>query len=344
MKKNSNHIKRKFIGGVLCCSLLAGCGVASYEQPQTQSKISSSQIISRSRVLLPVAGGQTIQVPAALMTDTYQLWQPVKVRGWKPSKPMPDIPSGPFASTLATDLPPSETDVIESYLYNLTHNNQALVTRVLERADEHLPVILESIRAHNLPLELACLPMVESAFQPRAVSPAGAAGLWQLMPETARRYGLTVNAETDERFDVRKATSAAIDYLADLYRLFNDWPLALAAYNCGEGAMKRALARTNTASLSELIVACRAGGGAASPLAEETLRYVPQFVAAVQIMTNSDKFGFTSSTPLRLDGRANKIQVQAQVQAQDREPPLTLIGRNRPVQRSVMVPRSKRIQ
>jgi len=333
MGKNSNHINRRFIAGILCCCLLAGCGASSDE---AQSEIPTSRIISGSRVRLPAAGGQTIQLPAALMTDTYELWQPLNAKERVPSKRIPDIPAGPFASKLTADLPHSEADTVYGYLYNWTNHRQALLTRVLARADEYLPVILESIKIHNLPIELACLPMVESAFEPKAVSPAGAAGIWQLMPETARRYGLTVNAETDERFNVGKSTAAAINYLADLYRLFNDWPLALAAYNSGEGTMKRALARTNTASLSELIVACRTGGESASPLAEETLRFVPQFVAAVQIMTNSDKFGFTNYTLLHLDDIPNKVQKE--------EPPLIFTGWDKPVERPVIVPRSKRIE
>jgi soluble lytic murein transglycosylase-like protein len=207
---------------------------------------------------------------------------------------------------------------MRSYLYSLTRSRRDVAIRVLEKAENYLPVILESLHARGLPAELACLPMVESAFEPKALSPAGAAGLWQLMPETARRFGLTVNSETDERFDLRKSTAAAAAYLAALHALFKDWPLALAAYNCGEGAMRRALSETNSLTLPELARACRLMGGSGSPLARETLRFVPQFAAAVQIMTNSRAFGLTDHALLQAEPRSASVP--------DREPPLTLVG------------------
>ncbi|MCL2340760.1 MAG: transglycosylase SLT domain-containing protein, partial [Proteobacteria bacterium] len=102
----------------------------------------------------------------------------------------------------------------------------------------------------------------------------------------ARRFGLRVNGETDERFNPAKATEAATDYLAMLYQQFQDWPLAIAAYNCGEGAMQKALAQTNAANLAELTRQCRLAPKQ-SPLVEETLNFVPAFAAAVEVMTRS---------------------------------------------------------
>ena len=175
------------------------------------------------------------------------------------------------------------------YFYRLTHERRELTQKVLDRAEKYLAVVQEGVRRHGLPPEIACLPLVESAFEPRAVSPAGAAGLWQLMPATARRYGLTVTNELDERFDVQKSTAAAAAYLASLFKLFGDWPLALAAYNCGEGTMQKALGQSGRSSLEDLILYCRQGE--ASPLQEETLRYVPQFAAAVLLMHQAGKPG-----------------------------------------------------
>jgi membrane-bound lytic murein transglycosylase D len=278
-----------------------------------------SKSIGSSRVLLPAAGGQTIRVPAAMMGDAYELWSPVRESERKPLRRVPDIPAGAFVSRLAAQLSPPEAEEMRSYLYRLTQGRRDLAFRVLERAEHHLPVILEALSARGLPAELACLPMVESAFEPRAVSPAGAAGLWQLMPETARRFGLTVNSEIDERFDVRKSTAAAAAYLAALHALFKDWPLALAAYNCGEGAMLRALSHTNALTLPELARACRVMEGSGSPLSGETLRFVPQFAAAVQIMANSREFGLTDQAMLRTEPRT--------ASARDAEPPLALVGR-----------------
>ena len=320
--------------GIICCALATGCGFRNYE---AEIAVPASRTISMSRVVIPAAGGQTIQVPTALMADAYELWHPLNDKEIRVPKAVPRHPAVPIDRHLQAWLPPTETDVMERYLYRLTHSRRDLAVRVLERAENYLPIILESLRARGLPSELACLPMVESAFEPRAVSPAGAAGLWQLMPQTARRFGLTVNSEIDERFDVRKSTAAATAYLATLYGIFNDWPLALAAYNCGEGAMMRALSNTNTSSLPELTEACRTNGGYRSHLAEETLRFVPQFAAAVQIMSNSNTFGLTNHAILHLDSRSVPVQAK--------ESSLVLIGRYDAEPESQIIPaRSRRIE
>jgi hypothetical protein len=104
------------------------------------------------------------------------------------------------------------------------------------------------------------------------------------MPDTARRFGLRVNSKVDERFNVAKATRAATAYLSWLYYYFGDWPLAVAAYNCGEGTMKKALESSGSASLDALTAHCRAQPEELSPLKEETLRFVPQFAAAILFM------------------------------------------------------------
>lgn len=334
MNTASLHTLLILVTGVICCALTTSCGMRSYE---AESGIPASKSISTSRVVLPSAGGQTIRVPTAMMADAHELWHPLNDKERKMPKRVPDIPARPFESGLTAWLQPTETGVMQRYLYRLTHSRRDLAVRVLERAENYLPVILASLRAHGLPDELACLPMVESAFEPKAVSPAGAAGLWQLMPETARRFGLVVNAVTDERFDIHKSTAAATSYLATLYSIFGDWPLALAAYNCGEGAMQRALSRTDANSLSGLTQACRVAGGSGSPLAEETLRFVPQFAAAVHIMSNSDVFGLTGHAVLHVEQRA--------IPTQSKEPALMLLGRYEAVPEvQTMLPRIQRIE
>lgn len=126
---------------------------------------------------------------------------------------------------------------------------------------------LAILRAHGLPEELVAVVAVESGFQPSAISPKGARGLWQLMPETARRYGLTVGGEGDERLDPLKSTHAAARYMKDLYAQFANWPLALAAYNAGEQRVERALSRMGARDFWTL--------ARHAALPEETRAYVP---------------------------------------------------------------------
>lgn len=148
----------------------------------------------------------------------------------------------------------------------------------LRRANLYIPYIKPVLRSYGLPEELALLPLVESGFNPFAVSRSGAGGIWQLMPFTARKYGLRVSREIDERFDLLKSTHAAARYLRDLYRMFGNWELALAAYNCGEGCVKR-----------------RTGGSdfwrKKRFLPEQTRKYVPRFFAALLIARSPHRYG-----------------------------------------------------
>ena len=140
-----------------------------------------------------------------------------------------------------------------------------------QRVEELRPILDPILSEVGVPEELMAVVVVESGGNPAALSPKGARGLWQLMPDTARRYGLTVNADTDERLDVLKSTRAAAEYLRDLYVEFHDWQLALAAYNAGEQAVQQALARTGGAGFSV----------AAPVLPAETQNYVPAVLAVL---------------------------------------------------------------
>ena len=157
------------------------------------------------------------------------------------------------------------------------------VRRMVERSRRYLFHIVGEVERRAMPMEIALLPMIESAFNPNANSPSDASGIWQFIPSTGRHYGLKQDHWYDGRRDITAATNAALDYLGKLYLDFGDWQLALAAYNCGEGCVSRAIQRnvqkglpTNYASL---------------PLPTETRHYVPKLLAIKNLVLAPERFG-----------------------------------------------------
>jgi soluble lytic murein transglycosylase-like protein len=137
------------------------------------------------------------------------------------------------------------------------------------------PTVEPILRSHGVPADLAAIILVESGGRAAALSPKGARGLWQLMPDTARRYGLRVDEIRDERIDLFKATNAAARYLHDLYAQFGDWKLALAAYNTGEANVGSAMTRAHTQDFNQLT--------SLQMLPLETRNYVPRVLAAATL-------------------------------------------------------------
>lgn len=164
--------------------------------------------------------------------------------------------------------------------------------RSLDRSRKYLFHILNEVERRGMPTELALLPMVESSFVPTAVSPVGAAGLWQFMPATGRQYGLEQTWWYDGRRDVVDATRAALDYLQNLYTLFGDWNLALAAYNWGEGNVSRAIARLQASGQEVTYEALK--------MPNETRNYAPKLLAVRNLLMAPEKYG------LKLDKFPNK--------------------------------------
>lgn len=179
-------------------------------------------------------------------------------------------------------------ELVRSYIKRYT-DGSGLMSRVLALAQYYFPMIEEELLKAGLPVELRAMAIIESALQATVVSRAGASGLWQFMPVTARAYGLEVNSMVDERFDPYKATKAACKYMKDLYKMYNDWSLAIAAYNCGPGNVNKALAR--------------AGGNPQSfwdvywYLPSETRGYVPAFIAANYAYAYHQAHNITYSEP-----------------------------------------------
>lgn len=162
------------------------------------------------------------------------------------------------------------------------------VRRMLERSRRYLYHIVQEVDRRAMPTEIALLPMIESAFNSSAQSSSSASGIWQFMPATGRLYGLKQDTWYDGRRDFTAATNAALDYLGKLYLDFGDWQLALAAYNCGEGCVARAIQKNVDQGLPT--------DYASLPLPEETRNYVPKLLAIKKLIRNPEQFGVSLDT------------------------------------------------
>ena len=182
------------------------------------------------------------------------------------------------------DIPVVINAQVQSWIEFFTTRGKRYFRRYLERSGRWLPLIHEQLDARGLPRDLAYLSMIESGFTLHAKSWAGAVGPWQFMPATARREGLTVNQWVDERRDFKVATRAAAQHIAGLFKRFDDWYLALAAYNAGAGRISKAMKRYESHNYWDI--------SQYEYLALETKLYVPKFIAAVIISHAPERFGF----------------------------------------------------
>ncbi|WP_245591306.1 transglycosylase SLT domain-containing protein [Derxia gummosa] len=156
------------------------------------------------------------------------------------------------------------------------------VRQTAERASRYLFHIVDEIERRGMPTEIALLPFIESAFNPQALSPAAASGIWQFIPGTGKTFGLRQNLFRDDRRDVLESTRAALDYLGKLHDMFGDWHLALAAYNWGEGAVQRAIEKNQRRGLPT--------DYASLDMPAETRNYVPRLQAVKNIVANPGEF------------------------------------------------------
>jgi membrane-bound lytic murein transglycosylase D len=157
------------------------------------------------------------------------------------------------------------------------------IRRFVERGSKYLHHIVEEVEKRGMPMEIALLPIVESAFNPKAYSRSHASGLWQFIPSTGKSYGLKQDWYNDHRRDVVAGTDAALNYLQKLYGMFGSWELAIAAYNCGEGCVGRAIAQNQKRGLPTDYLSLR--------LPPETMHYVPKLIAVKNIILSPGTYG-----------------------------------------------------
>ncbi|MBN3520130.1 LysM peptidoglycan-binding domain-containing protein [Algoriphagus lutimaris] len=191
-------------------------------------------------------------------------------------------------SKMDTEMPFELNDRIFSFIQYFTVRNRDYTRMVLARKDLFFDMFDETLKKHEMPAEIKYLSIIESGLDPQIRSRVGAIGLWQFMPATGRMYGMYVNSEVDDRMDPEKSTDAAAKYLKSLYRMFGDWEVAMAAYNCGPGNVRRAIRRSGGK---------KTFWGIYNYLPRETRSYVPQVQAMLYILNHLDEHNLNLEDP-----------------------------------------------
>lgn len=196
----------------------------------------------------------------------------------------------------------------ELLLFTVGHEKDSFRS-AYQRSGRYRPYMVQALKQAGLPEELSWLPLIESGFKVKALSPARALGLWQFIPSTGYKFGLNRTNYVDERIDFIKATDAAIDYLQELHNIFGDWATVLAAYNCGEGRVLQVIRTQNVNYLDNF-------WDLYQRLPRETARYVPRFFATLQIIKNPEKYGLDQlalDSPLEYD----QLEINRQAHLKD---------------------------
>lgn len=254
----SRRVIPSAIGLLLASLLTAGCATAPADDPKAAAGPATAwEKSSKSAVLIRDADGQLLH-----LAHHPDVWTRIRA-GFKMQKL-----DGPLVAKH------------EQWFIN----NPEYMERMLERAGMYLYYIVEEVEKRGMPMEIALLPAIESAYKPYAYSRAKAAGLWQFIPSTGKLYGLKANWWYDGRRDVEAATKAALDYLEKLRDDFDgDWHLALAAYNAGEGKVSRMMEYNRQRGLPTDYAHLK--------LRPETVNYVPRLLAFVNIVAEPEKYG-----------------------------------------------------
>lgn len=178
-------------------------------------------------------------------------------------------------SLLETEIPLEYNQQVRAYIDLYANRRRGLVSKVLATSKFYFPIFEEVFDRENVPMEFKYLAVIESALNQRAISPVGAAGLWQFMAPTGRMYGLKTDSYIDDRKDIIKSTEASVLYFKNSYRIYGDWLLVIASYNCGPGNVNKAIRRSGgKRNIWEIM----------PYLPKETRGYVPAFIAAAYVM------------------------------------------------------------
>lgn len=192
---------------------------------------------------------------------------------------------------LHDEIPITINTHVQAEIDRLTGPERTFFIQSMERAARYRPYIVAELKKAGLPEEISWLPLIESGFKLRALSSARALGLWQFIPSTGHKFGLSRNQYIDERMDPEKSTIAAIAYLKELHNLFGDWTTALASYNCGENRVLQTIRRQKINYLDNF-------WDLYQNLPGETSRYVPRFLATLHIVNNLEKYNMKVENPL----------------------------------------------
>ena len=247
----------------------------------------------------------TIVFPESVETDTHKMMQNWYIQTYTAldqnadSRPDVEVSDEELIKRLGaipTTIEMPYNSVVRQYIDLYTQRRRSLVETMLGMSLYYMPIFEEALERQGLPHELKYLPIIESALDPDAVSRAGATGLWQLMLPTARGLGMEVNTLVDERRDPIRSTEAATRFLRQLYDIYGDWSLAIAAYNCGPGNVNKALRR---AGASENNPEKKDFWAIYPYLPRETRGYVPGFIAATYVMTYYNKHNISPALAKR---------------------------------------------
>jgi membrane-bound lytic murein transglycosylase D len=189
---------------------------------------------------------------------------------------------------METDMPFELNERIFAFINYFTVRNREYTKMVIQRQNLYFPLFEETLADHEMPEDIKFLAIIESGLNPKAKSRVGAMGLWQFMPATGKMYSMNVNRDVDDRMDPDMSTEGAARYLKSLYRMFGDWELALAAYNCGPGNVRKAIKRSGGK---------KTFWGIYDNLPKETRSYVPQFQAMMYVLRHAEDHNLILEQP-----------------------------------------------